>query len=97
MDGGATANFRGRAHIDSDVLTLGRTSRGLTLPDSAGLSVRLGPRSDSRIRTQYPRKSDLLKLASAQQVGMLVEWGGEHVRRMDEAGKLQPLDAVRLA
>ena len=97
MDGWPAARFRGSTYIDSDVLSLGGTSRALTLPDATAPSVRLGPRRDARVRETYPRTSDLLRLNSAGQVRQLVEWGSEHVARMESAGELEPLEAARVS
>jgi hypothetical protein len=91
MDGAVAARYRGDACIDSDVLTLGLTSRWLGLPCAAAPSVRLDPFSDARVLEEYPHVSDLLRLKSPEKLRQLITWGAEFVEHLERAGELRAL------
>ena len=93
MDGKLTASFRGRAHIDSDVLSLSRGSPLLALP---GPSVRVSCGRDPRIRKQASSVGGSFKLVSREGILDMMEWGQRHVHVLEATGKLEALEELRL-
>ena len=49
-----------------------------------------------RMRERYKGTSDFLRVSSMDAVREMMEWGAEHVERMDAEGQLEPLDDFRL-
>ena len=95
MDGGCTARFRGGHYIDSDLLPWRQSSKELILPGGAP-SVRLSYGRDQRLRDKYSKPSDILRLTSPEAVHEMLRWGESHVDELDVAGKLGPLDGIRV-
>jgi hypothetical protein len=96
MDGTLSASFRGKAYIDSDLMTLRRGSTAAALPIAGAPSVRIASGKDPRIRKIAQKFGASLQLMSKDGIEEMQEWGRRHVHVLDSAGKLEALEALRL-
>ena len=97
-----TASLRGERYVDGSLADAVRGAahangyQRLAPLDARSPSLLLNYRDDERMRTTFSRTEDFLRLASPAGVVQMKEWGAEHVRAMDEEGRLAVLEGVRL-
>ena len=97
MDGALTASFRGQRYVDSDLINLRRGSSAATLPmGSNPPSVRIASGKDPRIRKIAQKFGASMQLMSREGIEEMREWGKAHVHVLDNTGKLEALEPLRL-